>query len=234
MNYRVTIGLVVVALLLGGAVFAFDVKPPTPTPAAKSTPLFSFLSVDVSEMSATSQGKATVATRSEDGQWMLQRPEVAPADRVRLDSLIARLSALNATRTIDSAALADFGLAAPRAELRVKTRTAQEYVLLVGDDTPDKSGSYAMLPDSRTVYVLGAAIGGDIVRLVTEPPKATPTPTVVVPNLTPLPTAAPKPTGATSEASPTPIVLQVLPPTPAPAASPTQAPAASVTPATKP
>ena len=229
MNYRITLGLLIVAIALGATVYALDSNPATPTPAAKPTTVLSFLSVDTAEITASGQGKTTSATRDAAGAWMLTKPEAAPADRVRLDSLIARLSALTAARTIPDANAAEFGLASPRAELRLKTRAGQEFVLLVGDDTPDKSSAYVKLPDNPTVFIVQSNVTADVVRLITEPPKATPTPTVVVPNLTPLPTVA-KPSGSPSApaASATAIVPVVIPPTGAPAA--TETPAASATP----
>ncbi len=231
MNFRLTLVLLIVLVLLAGAVYYVQATPATPTPAAKTASVLSFLPSDATQIEATGQGKTVVVARGDDGKWLLKQPEQGPADQVRVDSLLSALGTLTATRTIDApASLAEFGLDQPKVQAKVTLKSGQTPTLLVGDQNPDKTSYYAKLPDQPAVYMISVATGGDLSRLLTDPPKATPTPT-------PLPTVpaagTPTPAGTPGAAapaggSPTPavpgtptaIVPQVLPTVPA-AATPT-------------
>lgn len=194
MNVRLTAILLIVLVLLGGSVYAVQQNPATPTPAAKTTAVLSFLSTDVTQLETSGGGKVTVVARDGD-QWALRQPAIGPADRIRLDSLVSRLSILNATKTIEApGVLSEFGLDQPAATTTITLKDGKSYVLAVGGQSPDKGAYYARLADQPTVYLIPVATGGDILRLLSDPPKATPTPTpLAVTPFVPAPTAAETP-----------------------------------------
>ncbi len=231
MNFRLTLGLLIVLLVLGGAVYYVESSPATPTPATQSTTVLSFLPSDVSKLEASGQGKSVVVTRDDSG-WLLKQPEEARADQMRVDNLVSRLGTLAATRTIDApSSLAEFGLDKPQVQAVITLKSGQTSTLLLGNQNPDKTSYYAKLPDKGAVYLIPVAVGGDLSRLLTDPPKATPTPTplppISFPTGTPVPSVSP---AAGSPAQSTPA--QVLPPMLTPPAAPV--PAATPVPATSP
>ena len=215
MNFRVTLGLVAVLLVLAGAVYFVESKPATPTPATGGKTLLSFLPADVTRLEAVGDGKAVVVVRDEDDRWLLKEPEEAKGDHTRVDGLVSRLGTLAATRTIGAAdSLAEFGLDRPKVEARVALRSGQAPTLLVGDQSPDKTAYYAKLSDEPAVYLIPVSVGGDLVRLLADPPKATATPTPLVPiapAATPSPESTPEST-PTPSPPPTPTPTPILPP----------------------
>lgn len=205
MSFRTTAVLLIVLALLAGTVYAVGgTSSATPTPVGgPSKQLLSFLSSDSRELSVVGGGKTTIVAQGGDGKWTLKQPEEGPADEVRVQSMISRLASLSSTRTIDSPGnLADFGLATPKAEAKITLQDGKSYSLLVGDETPDKSGYYVKLPDATSVEVVQDLIGSDLMGMLTNPPKPTPTPTPLAPLATPTPATTPSPPAASSTAAP--------------------------------
>lgn len=229
MNFRLTIGLLIVLVALAGTVYFVESNPATPTPAAKTAPVLTFLSNEVTALEVNGEGKTVLVARGDENRWLLRKPEEASADQIRVDSLVSRLGNLTATRTVDApSGLAEFGLEKPAVEAKVTLKSGQTSSLLLGERTPDKTSYYAKLPGAQTVYLIPVAVGGDLARLLADPPKATPTPAAptVVPGSigTPSPEAG-RPSGAV--ASPTivaPLPTLPVPGTPHPEATPTPKP----------
>ena len=232
MSFRVTVVLLVVVVALGGVVFFVDQNPPTPTPSgAGLATVMSFLSSDATQLEAAAKDQSVVVARDPSGGWLLQKPEAAPADQLRVESIIASLAALSATRTLtEPGDLAQFGLAEPALTVKVSLKSGATKTLLLGDQSPDKAGYYAKLPDASAVYLIAASDGADLTQLMVSPPKATPTPTPP-PADTPgpgTPTAVP-PAGAVAPSAPPPPAAPPLAPaesatsTPEPDALPPQA-----------
>jgi hypothetical protein len=229
MSFRLTLVLLVILAALGAVVFFVDQAPPTPTPAAGSTTIISFLSSDATELSATSKDRSVLVVKEESAGWLLKQPESAPADQVRVEGTVSRLASLTSTRTIAAPAdLGEFGLVEPEVEVKVTLKSGKAKTLLLGDQSPDKAAYYVKLPDRSDVYLVASSVGADLSQLVTNPPKATPTPEPGSP--TPAegtPTSPGEPAGtptsgpATSEApTPTSVVLPTLTPIlPAPPAN---------------
>lgn len=227
MSFRLTIVLLVILVALGAVVFFVDQSPATPTPSATGATVMSFLSSDATQLEATTKDQSVLVVKDASGNWQLQKPEVAPADQLRVESAIAELAALTATRTLDPPGdLAQFGLAEPVQTVKVTLASGGPKTLLLGAQSPDKSGYYAKLPDSGAVYLIDASVGADLSQLVASPPKATPTPT-------PEPSGTP---GAETPGVETPVAGTPAAETPtlvpaASAATPSVPPAAATTPA---
>ena len=182
MNYRVNLGLLIVLVLLGGVVYYVEQNPATPTPVggvAGSTPtaIWSLAAPDVQTLAVSVDGKAVAISRDAGSGWAITEPEAGPADVARVDQIVNRIAALYASRTIEPPVdLAEYGLAKPAAEATITLASGETKVLLIGDQTPDRASSYARLPDGDSVFILQGAIGSDLARLASAPPKALPTP----------------------------------------------------------
>ena len=222
MSFRLTIALLVIVIALGAVVFYVDQSPATPTPSASGDTVMSFLSSDATQLDATTKAQTVVVVKDGSGNWQLQKPEVAPADQLRIESVLGELASLTSTRTLSQPGdLGQFGLAEPAETVKVTLKSGGARTLLLGGQSPDKSGYYVKLPDSGTVYLIDASVGSDLSQLVTSPPKATPTPT-------PGPSGTP---GSGIPAAVTPSAGTPVPGTPTPAAvasTPTEAATATV------
>ena len=200
MNPRVTLGLLAVLLALGGYVYFSDGSGgAAPQPGAKDKPADQQLDVlkledrDVQRLVARKGDQQTTVERDADGNWRLL-PTGEPADRLRLNSLVLRLSGLRATRRFaEPANLADYGLTTPDTSVTLTLASGGELTLLFGAKAPAEAGTYAKRSDDSAVFVVSSATVQDLERLVTEPPREPPTPTPA-PTATPAPGAEPTPT----------------------------------------
>lgn len=191
MNPRVTLGLLAVLLTLGGYVYFAG---PTGGQADQATAkdkigeqqfdVLRFDDRDIQRIVADVGGQQTVAEKDAEGLWKLQ-PGGESADRLRIVGLVSRLSSLRATRRLsEPGSLADYGLLTPNQTVALRQSDGREHTVLFGAKAPAEAGTYAKVGDDAAVYVVANAVAQDAERLVTEPPRESPSPS-------PLPTSAP-------------------------------------------
>ena len=183
MNFRVTLGLLVVLLILGAGVYWSERQgglAPTPTPATAK--IVDFEAKEVAELAVTWSGKQVIIRKEADGQWRLTQPEAAPADALRINGILAGLAALNASRDFVAKPedLAGYGLDQPQAVVALSRASGENRRLFIGSANPNKSAYYtrrAWVEGEVTIHVIPAAIVDDLRALVDQPPKALPTST---------------------------------------------------------
>jgi hypothetical protein len=118
-----------------------------------------------------------------DGEGWLVTPSGAPGDRLRINSLIFRLSNVRATFRVPNATNdADFGLNAPTLVANIGLANGNSLGLSIGAKAVGETGTYARKSGDAAVYLVSNALVQDLERIVTEPPLA--------PSLTPLPSPA--------------------------------------------
>jgi hypothetical protein len=207
MNYRVTIGFLAAALILGALVVGLDrfnigptasnIANATATTTAGQQPqIFQFDDTKVTAFEMH-QGEKTVRVEKQAETWVVAGTG-EPANRTSFSSLIARMSQLKATRLLDAPGtdLAQYGLDPPKEYALALLDEGTSYQLDIGIKTPVQSGTYARRPDGPNVYVIADQFATDLERLIGDP-KEPPTPT-------PRP-ATPTPEAATTvEGTPTP------------------------------
>src|SRR3954453_1223917 len=90
------------------------------------------------------------------GKWRLVEPKDMAADQDAVSSMVNALSSLNADRVVEDKAddLKNYGLADPTLKVQVKRKDGKTDELLVGDDAPTGSGSYAKLPNDPRVFMI--------------------------------------------------------------------------------
>jgi len=205
MNFRVTLGLVIVAVLLGGVVFGldrFNIGPSTganataTSQAGQDLQMFQFDDSKVTTAELRQGDKAARVTKSSDGWTVADTGE--PANRTSFQSLVVRMSTLRATRRVDNpGSLADYGLDPPKDVLAVELDDGSRLELQTGGKTPVQTGTYAKRADQPDVYVIADQLVTDLERLVTdpkEPPTPTPRPATPTPAVSPEPEASTTPT----------------------------------------
>jgi uncharacterized protein DUF4340 len=94
--------------------------------------------------------------RDPGGKWRIVQPKPYAADPDTSSSLVSALASVSADKTIEDNAtdLGQYGLANPQLEVSVVRKDGKTTELLIGDDTPTSSGSYAKLANDPHVYTL--------------------------------------------------------------------------------
>jgi len=195
MNYRVTLGFLVVAAILAGLVYGldkFNVGPTasananaTATITASQTPqIFSFDDSKVTAMELH-MGDQTARVEKQGDNWVVSGTG-EPANKASFTSLIVRMSQLKATRAVGNSGtdLSQYGLDTPKDVAIAQLDDGTKYELDLGGKTPVQTGTYAKKSDAPDIYVVADQFGSDLERLVSDP-KQPPTPTAVPPTNTP-------------------------------------------------
>jgi hypothetical protein len=165
----------------------------TPTPATVN--VFTFASKDAVGLNLTDGTKSLALKRNDDtAPWQIVTPVSDEADSVRVNSTVEQLSTLTASRVFSDAEstgdLAAFGLAKPKLDITTKLKDGKDFVLHVGDKTPESVNVYVQKADDKAIYLVSSTMPDDLLAMLTTPPlKPTPTPT-----LTPTATVAVTPT----------------------------------------
>lgn len=234
MDLRKTLILAAIFVALGGyAIFIQFRNPATsqalPTPSATPVPVFNFLTDNVSKLQASDlkKNQTVVVTRQGDG-WRMEQPKDSPTDPVRIGDALGSIAHLEATRVFTNVAdLAAYGLITPTIEARVTMSDTTQYVLQIGDETPEQSGYYALKGGDKQVYLVSTSVFQTLTDYIDNPPYP-PTPTLTpLPTLTPSSTPTVTPTGTITPPSSTPTTA-TSPTAPPPSA--TSPPAVTSTP----
>lgn len=193
MNPRVTVGLLVILLALGAYVYFGPVqenpagpaaKPgaaagiPTPKPPDPTLELWAVTEEQIQTVTVSRGGQQAGVERDGEG-WKLI-PSGGAADRLRVNSLVFRLSTVRATyRVPNPSGDAEFGLNTPSLQATIGLTDGGRIGLTVGAKAVAETGTYARKDGDPSVYLVTNALVQDLERLVTEPP--------VPPSPTPLP-----------------------------------------------
>ena len=208
MNYRVTIGFLAVAVVLGVLVVGLDKFNIGPTQAAQANAtatttasqqpqIFSFDDSKVTTFELHQADKSMQIQKQGD-TWVIAGSG-DPANKSSFTSLIVRMSTLKATRLVGDAStdLSQYGLDSPKDSAIATLDDGTKYELDIGSKTPVQTGTYAKKADAPDIYVIADQFATDLERLVANP--------VEPPTPTPAPTSTPAPSpGADQSATPTP------------------------------
>ena len=208
MNYRVTIGFLAAAVVLGALVIGLDKFNIGPTQAAQANAtatttasqqpqIFSFDDSKVTSFELH-QADKSVQIQKQGDTWVVAGSG-DPANKSSFTSLIVRMSQLKATRAVSDAGtdLSQYGLDSPRDSAIATLDDGTKYELDLGSKTPVQTGTYAKKADAPEIYVIADQFVTDLERLVANP--------VEPPTPTPAPTSTPAPSPAAAEgATPTP------------------------------
>jgi hypothetical protein len=206
-SYRTTVVLLAVLVILGGVVYYVNQGPAPSATAVTPTPqVVSFVTTDATKLVLTGGSQTTTVSKS-GATWDLVQPPLGPADATRVEGWIDQLGNLTADRAITTTAdLATYGLTQPKLNVQVDLTGGKTVRLLFGDKTPDGADYYVRVPGdpakAKSVYLVNAPLGDDLLSALKTPPTAPPTPTpgpTLVPvgtlTLPPVPAATPTAAG---------------------------------------
>ncbi|MCC7369800.1 MAG: DUF4340 domain-containing protein [Chloroflexi bacterium] len=190
MSPRVTLGLLAILLALGTYVYFGPVQDnpaspaanpgaaagvPTPKPPDPTLELWAVAEEQIQSVTVTRGSQQAGVERDGEG-WKLL-PGGGPADRLRVNSLVFRLSTVRATYRVPNPGNdAEFGLNAPSLTAAIGLADGGRIGLTVGTKAVAETGTYARKVGDPAIYLVTNALVQDLERLVTEPP-APPSPT---------------------------------------------------------
>jgi hypothetical protein len=156
--------LVAVAVLavLGGLVWWSNKKQAaaSKTSTDTSTKLLSIPDDQFQEIKIKKLTGEVQDLRRVNGKWQLTQPNQLPADQDTVGSMVSSLSSLNADKLIEDKAadLQPYGLHLPTLDITVVKKDGKSDELLIGDDTPTISGSYAKLASDPRVFTIAGFV----------------------------------------------------------------------------
>jgi hypothetical protein len=155
---------VVLLAVLGGAIWYSNKKQAQKekAPAADtSTKIVSIPDDQIADIEIERPGGETVELKREaPTRYVLTQPKPLPADVDAASSLITTVASINADKTIEDKAtdLSAYGLANPSLSVRITKKDGKSVDLLVGDDTPNNSGTYAKVASDPHVYTIATFV----------------------------------------------------------------------------
>ena len=115
-------------------------------------------------------GTETVLERKGEGNWALTAPKAYPADQDSANSLATTAGAVISDRVVEDKAsnLGTYGLQSPSLEADVTKKDGKVSKLLIGDDTPTNSGSYAMVQGDPRVFTVASYVKSGLDKSVND------------------------------------------------------------------
>jgi hypothetical protein len=104
-------------------------------------------------------GQPTVVlVKDAGGVWSITAPVMLPADSQPVTAITASVTNLSSDRVVDENLTdpAAYGLEPPKLALKLTMKDGKTHRLRVGEDTPDRSGTYAAVDGDPRLYVIAA------------------------------------------------------------------------------
>src|SRR6202050_3725229 len=152
--------LIAVGLLavLGGLIWWSNKKQSAASkaPSTTETKILTIPEDQVQEIKIQHANGDIVDLRRDSGKWRIVQPKNLAADPDTSSSLVSSLTSVTADKTIEDKAtdISPYGLNHPTLDVTVTKKDGTTSELLIGDDTPNSSGSYAKLPNDPRVFTV--------------------------------------------------------------------------------
>jgi hypothetical protein len=153
---------VVLLAVLGGLIWWSNRKQAaaSKSPATTETKILTIPEDQIQEIKIQHANGDIVDLRRDSGKWRLiatsAQPKELAADPDTSSSLVSALTSVTADKTIEDKAadISPYGLNHPTLDVTVTKKDGTTNELLIGDDTPNSSGSYAKLPNDPRVFTV--------------------------------------------------------------------------------
>src|SRR5271157_5404355 len=149
---------VVLLAVLGGLVWWSNKKQAaaSKTPTDTTAKILSIPEDQFQEIRIKKTGAEPIDLKRENGKWQITEPKPYAADPDTSSSLVSALTSVSVDKTIEDNAtdLSQYGLTTPQLDVSVVRKDGKTSELLIGDDTPTSSGSYAKLAGDAHVYTV--------------------------------------------------------------------------------
>jgi Domain of unknown function (DUF4340) len=155
------LAMCVLAALAGTLYWSEHRKPAAEGPkAADSAP--SILKLDESAITAVELKKRdadpVLLNKTNTGAWQINGPKPVAADHSNVSSTLSSLASLNSERVVEEkpSDLKQYGLNPPSFEVTITEKDTKPQKLLLGDDTPTGSATYAMLTGDPRIFTIAS------------------------------------------------------------------------------
>jgi uncharacterized protein DUF4340 len=158
---RSTLILLLLAAVIGVAVYFLEIKPgkPRDEKTEESKPAFAFSRDDIASLSLTRSGQ-TVVIEEKDGKWTIVQPLTAQANQSTLDSLVSSLTSAKIERSLTPSPeeIKTFGLEEPAVTVEIKLKSGETQTLKLGAKDFSGLSAYALIGGSNEVAIVPAAV----------------------------------------------------------------------------
>jgi hypothetical protein len=163
MKFRGLLAAVIVLAALGGAVWWSErrEKADANKPAADATPkILSIPEDQFQQIDLIKKAAGTTELLKTEGKWKIVQPKPLGADPDSVNSLVTSLSSVASDRLIDEKAsdLSSYGLTAPNEEVKIQRKDGKVQTLLIGNDTPTGSGTFAKVEGDPRVFTIASYV----------------------------------------------------------------------------
>jgi hypothetical protein len=156
-----------VAAGLGAYIYLVEMKREGGPDDKKKEKVFAFDKSKVEGFSLAAAGQDEVTLVREPAGWRMTAPVAFSADAGEADSLVSTLESLESDAVVAESPsdLAEYGLATPRATVRLRVAgTSEPLVLQLGDKTPDSSAVYARVPSRGRVFTVPSFLESSLAK----------------------------------------------------------------------
>ncbi len=163
MKFRGLLAAVIVLAALGGAAWWSERKEKTDAnkPSADATPKILTIPEDqFQQIDLVKKSGGTTELSKAEGKWKIIQPKPLPADPDSVNSLVTSLSSVASDRLIEDKApdLAQYGLNTPNEEVKIRRKDGKMQTLLIGNDTPTGSGTFAKVEGDPRVFTIASYV----------------------------------------------------------------------------
>ncbi|MCY4582137.1 MAG: DUF4340 domain-containing protein [Chloroflexi bacterium] len=173
MNRKETVVLVLILMAAFGAVVGY-LQTRSDPPRGTAPPFFYEIeATDIVSVRVEQGGMAESFVWDEEAEeWRFDDEVGESVDEERWGGMPVLLAGPRIERTLpDGLELDALGLEPPMASVIIGLEPSGEFRVLIGRRTPDGSAHYVKQSNNDTVFLVNAAWGDVISRLVTEPPR---------------------------------------------------------------
>jgi hypothetical protein len=133
-------------------------KDKSPSTDANNTKLLTIPDDQFKEIKIVKLTGETIDLQKQNGKWRMTAPKALPADQDTAGSMQSTLASLSSDKLVEDKAsdLKPYGLNTPTLDVQVIRNDGKTDHLLIGDDTPTGSGSYAKLANDPRVFTVSS------------------------------------------------------------------------------
>ena len=158
---------VALAAALGAYVWLVEMKREGGPGEEKKEKVFAGLDTSkVEGLTVAGAGADEVHLVKEKGTWRMSAPLAVAADATEADAIVSALEGLQKDATIAEAPPdpGEYGLATPRATVKMKMQGGAEHALAIGNKTPDGGALYARAGASPAVFTVASWLEGSLLK----------------------------------------------------------------------
>ncbi|MGD1913518.1 MAG: DUF4340 domain-containing protein [Rivularia sp. (in: cyanobacteria)] len=151
---RTTLVLLLLAVLLGGFVYFYEIqwKSQQEQVKKKQRQLFSFKEEDVKTLKITTPSETIILERSQESnssRWLMKSPDTVPANDAIVAFLLDLLEKEESESTLTTSAdkLSEFGLKQPQATIDITLNNQKNHKLMLGKPNFDNRFVYAQIQE---------------------------------------------------------------------------------------